>query len=371
MEFHSKLYKRMKKKTIQLVEVEKGVLFCTDILDAYKNAKYIELKRKSVDEDTKMETQILLVSNEAKEPIFILKTFSFNLADTQGLEQAKTEFLLAFNLGKESNNIAKGIAIREYKDVGSDTNNLEMLFEYGGSDLLDLIKKGLTDYQILDICIQTANAIALAHSKGIFHSDIKAQNIVYNNGIAKIIDFGVSSDLKSKTVLQRYVTSITGKIVGFTQCYCPPEMLDRLINNGERNYVIEKIDVYCWGMTIYQLMSKKTLEQLGNEWADYRLNLENYEKFKSEVKKLRFTDPIWDKFTKKIVICLLSCLNYSPCDRPQFKEIIDDYLCEISEAMQKKINDNTVVEVKKEKENTSCIYLEMLKCSYCYATTNC
>ena len=166
---------------------------------------------------------MLLVSDENKTPLFIMKTISFNSADIPGLEQARTEFSIASKLGEEHPNIARGIVIKEYNDSESKTNNVEMLFEFGGQDLLELneIYK-LTSQQILEISVQTANAMAFAHSKGIFHSDLKAQNIVYRDGVAKIIDFGVSADLKSKTVLEKYLTRITGKIIGMTQCYCPP-----------------------------------------------------------------------------------------------------------------------------------------------------
>eukprot|EP00831_Metopus_contortus_P021278 TRINITY_DN1947_c0_g1_i5.p2 TRINITY_DN1947_c0_g1~~TRINITY_DN1947_c0_g1_i5.p2 ORF type:complete len:102 (-),score=12.19 TRINITY_DN1947_c0_g1_i5:81-386(-) len=75
------------------------------------------------------------------------------------------------------------------------------------------------------VVFQSAIALATAHSLGIFHSDIKPNNMLYLDGCLKLIDFDVSSKLESQTFVNRYTTKLTGKMKGFTETYSPPEQL--------------------------------------------------------------------------------------------------------------------------------------------------
>lgn len=47
--------------------------------------------------------------------------------------------------------------------------------------------------EVLDIAVQTANALVAAHEAGIIHRDIKPENImVRNDGYVKVLDFGIA-----------------------------------------------------------------------------------------------------------------------------------------------------------------------------------
>jgi serine/threonine protein kinase len=73
--------------------------------------------------------------------------------------------------------------------------------------------------QVVDYAIQIAEALQEAHSKGIIHRDIKAENIMVNSkDQIKVMDFGLAK-LKGSLKLTR-----TSSTIG-TLAYMSPEQI--------------------------------------------------------------------------------------------------------------------------------------------------
>lgn len=121
---------------------------------------------------------------------------------------------------------------------------------------------GLNLKEILDIAIQTADALCTAHEAGIIHRDVKPENImIRRDGYVKVLDFGIAklSDPPAADGLNTVensdahtlVQSITaqGMILG-TAFYMSPEQA-----RGQR--VDARSDIFSLGTVIYEMTARK------------------------------------------------------------------------------------------------------------------
>ena len=126
--------------------------------------------------------------------------------------------------------------------------------------LFDNIDK-LSFSQRLQIYRQTCRIINHLHKNGVFHGDIKSQNILLDNQYnPKVGDFGLSDNQKIFNTM---------KIQG-TPIYTAPELF-----LGKRNKKQEP-DVYALGVLGFELFTKKSPEEIAISRDDHKLK--DYEK---------------------------------------------------------------------------------------------
>jgi len=137
-------------------------------------------------------------------------------------------------------------------DVGeSDGISFIAMEHVEGETLLTRIGRRITPPEVVDIAVQAADALDLAHAKGITHRDIKPANLMLTDrGNVKVLDFGVAKMARNDegrangdwTV--EPVTAV-GSVVGSAP-YMSPEQ----IAGGD---VDSRSDVFSLGVVIYQM----------------------------------------------------------------------------------------------------------------------
>jgi len=290
------------------VKNAKGTLYMTDILNEYGDG-YIQKLQESIDGSRSV---FLIYHNKNK---YVLKTITYGLSDTEDIEQTRKEYFLSEKMMGLTQNIAKPLNKMELINSELGEIYIEMLYEYGGESLLTLAGK-LDAQEILDICLKTLEPLSIMQENLVFHSDIKPANIIYQNGVIKMIDFGTSNDFNSRTKLFKFTATLSNKVTGYTPAYCPPEIL-----RESKNYILNKMDVYCWGMTIYQLITNRTCTELEAEAQNFKLPGKDYRGFIDLVKKIKLTGDAKGEVTEWIIQVLLTVLDEDPAKRPTFIQL--------------------------------------------------
>ena len=108
---------------------------------------------------------------------------------------------------KGFNNIIKLKTIKFVKKTGS----CNLIFEYMKQDLLELMKSKepghLDESDIKDIIYQTLLGLAHMHKYGYFHRDMKPENLLINDKVVKIADFGLAREIRSLPPYTEYVST--------------------------------------------------------------------------------------------------------------------------------------------------------------------
>ena len=110
--------------------------------------------------------------------------------------------------------------------------------------------------EVIDIGMQVASALTVAHEAGIVHRDIKPENLMLRlDGYVKVLDFGLAKlaepvviDAEAKT--KDWVKTHSGMILG-TYRYMSPEQA-----RGQE--VDESTDIWSLGVVLYEMVSGRS-----------------------------------------------------------------------------------------------------------------
>ncbi len=110
--------------------------------------------------------------------------------------------------------------------------------------------------EVLDVAMQVASALSVAHHAGIVHRDIKPENImVRKDGYVKVLDFGLAKlteqrpSLDSNSPTAAVVQTSSGTLLG-TVNYMSPEQ-------AEGRPLDHRTDIFSLGVVLYEMLTEK------------------------------------------------------------------------------------------------------------------
>ena len=131
-------------------------------------------------------------------------------------------------------------------DVGVDGNLHYIVMELiKGKTLKEIIveEKGPLPWKwSVNISIQIASALEVAHKNHIIHRDIKPHNIIITeDGVAKVTDFGIAKAASNSTI------TAFGTTIGSVHYFSP--------EHARGGYTDEKSDLYSLGVVMYEMLT--------------------------------------------------------------------------------------------------------------------
>jgi serine/threonine-protein kinase len=156
-------------------------------------------------------------------------------------------------------------------EVGEAGGMLYMSMEYvEGETLADRIERApMSIDDIIEVAIQTTDAVDAAHAKGITHRDLKPANIMLTpRGHVKVLDFGLAkmraeSDHTDDDT-STHVRSSAGLVVGTIPYMSPEQALGRTVDH--------RTDIFSIGVILYEMITRR-LPFKGNTATERIANL--------------------------------------------------------------------------------------------------
>jgi serine/threonine protein kinase len=147
------------------------------------------------------------------------------------------------------------------------------------------------NWSINTIILPVCHALAQAHSAGIYHRDLKPDNIIYTSNDRahiKITDWGLGRDIGRKSIA---LTASLGQLGG-TPGYCAPEQWFMF------DVVDGRADIYSLGVIFYEMMT-------GRMPSTYDERNNGLKRSKVVVPPSRYHPTI----TRKLDMCILKMLE--------------------------------------------------------------
>lgn len=155
------------------------------------------------------------------------------------------EFIRRFNTEAQSAASLSHSNIVSIYDVANEDNIYYIVMELvKGKTLKQIINEdGALPWKwSVNIAIQIASALEMAHKNNIVHRDVKPHNIIITeDGIAKVTDFGIAKAVSNSTI------TAFGTTIGSVHYFSP--------EHARGGFTDAKSDIYSLGIVMYEMLT--------------------------------------------------------------------------------------------------------------------
>jgi eukaryotic-like serine/threonine-protein kinase len=233
--------------------------------------------------------------------------------DQKFVEQARHEFEVAQLL--DHPNLIKIYAMETVRDLLLRPHNLHLLIEYVNGKTLDLCPR-FEITRLVQIFVQVAAGMVHMHRRGIYHADLKPNNILYSrSGDVKIIDYGLAW-LKGER---------KGRLQGTPEYMAPEQAKSGLVN--------ERTDIYNFGATMYRLITLRLPPSTAPAGNDIPLDAATRARLLKPVQHCNSQAP------RKLCDLIHQCLETDPHKRPERVSEIHGALDHLADEMTESLGD--------------------------------
>jgi eukaryotic-like serine/threonine-protein kinase len=210
--------------------------------------------------------------------------------DKKFLDQARHEFRVAQTLGHP--NLIKIYCLELKRSLLFQVKQAEVLIEYVNGKTLDAVPVPLD--QLVPVFVQVAAGLAHMHRRGVFHADLKPNNILYGKrGEVKVIDYGLA-----------WIRGEPKDRVQGTPEYMAPETARSKVIN-------ERTDIYNLGATMYRVTTMKLPPSVLPGPDSLRIGSKAFRSMLTPVQELNKAAPT------RLADVIHRCLSYDPERRPE------------------------------------------------------
>jgi serine/threonine protein kinase len=235
--------------------------------------------------------------------------------DQKFLEQAQHEFQVAQLL--DHPNLVKIYALETPRDWLFRVRKVHLLIEYVNGKTLDTLAR-IPLPMLVQIFERVASGMVHLHRRGVFHADLKPNNILLSRaGEVKVIDYGLAW-IKGQP---------KGRVQGTPEYMAPEQARQTLVN--------ERTDIYNFGATMYRLVTWRNPPSAVNDKPSegIKLNAKLWENLLKPVKELNPQAPA------ELCNLIHKCMAFNANQRPERASEVQGALDHLAEKLVKSPED--------------------------------
>ncbi|KAI5170573.1 hypothetical protein NEFER03_0032 [Nematocida sp. LUAm3] len=198
----------------------------------------------------------------------------------------------------------KGVqGIVEMKEWKEDENTIYLILSYHEGPSLSEMQVYLSDIAILHLSISLLESVQFMHQRGVYHLDIKPQNVIVTKKGPILVDFGCSI-VSGNRKIEKHDLLFDG-----TPSYMAPEMVKY---PSTEEVSLASLDIWGFGCLLYYMFTRKDAFSSTSLYSLYPkilacdVNLQNTPAYIHRVLKRIFVVPAEKRIAIEPLIDLLS-----------------------------------------------------------------